>query len=86
MMRRREFTAFLVATATAWPARNYCLGEESACIPRIGYLFTFNPAAGQHLWEACRQGLRELGYIEPVAGATGEGPLTEPTAGVQSAW
>jgi putative ABC transport system substrate-binding protein len=31
---------------------------------RIGYLFSFTPAQGQHLWEACRQGLRELGYVE----------------------
>jgi len=32
--------------------------------PRVGYLFSFTPAEGQHLWEACRQGLRELGYVE----------------------
>jgi putative ABC transport system substrate-binding protein len=32
--------------------------------PRVGYLFSFTPAEGEHLWEACRQGLRELGYVE----------------------
>jgi putative ABC transport system substrate-binding protein len=30
----------------------------------VGYLFSFTPAEGQHLWEACRLGLRELGYEE----------------------
>ncbi len=33
-------------------------------MPRIGYLFSFARAQGEHLWEACRQGLRELGYVE----------------------
>jgi len=33
-------------------------------IPRVGYLFSFVPAEGQHLWEACRTGLRGLGYVE----------------------
>jgi putative ABC transport system substrate-binding protein len=38
--------------------------KPQARIPRVGYLFSFTPAEGQHLWEACRQGLRELGYVE----------------------
>ena len=33
-------------------------------VPRVGYLFSFTPAEARHLWEACRQGLRELGYVE----------------------
>ena len=33
-------------------------------VPHVGYLFSFIPAEGRHLWEACRQGLRELGYVE----------------------
>jgi hypothetical protein len=33
-------------------------------LPRVGFLFSFTPASGRHLWEACRQGLRELGYVE----------------------
>jgi putative ABC transport system substrate-binding protein len=33
-------------------------------VPRIGYLFSFARPQGEHLWEACRQGLRELGYVE----------------------
>jgi len=27
-------------------------------------VFSFIPVEGEHLWEACRQGLRELGYVE----------------------
>jgi putative ABC transport system substrate-binding protein len=30
----------------------------------VGYLFSLNEAEGRHLWEACRQGLRERGYVE----------------------
>jgi putative ABC transport system substrate-binding protein len=33
-------------------------------IPRVGFLFSFVPSEGEHLWSACRQGLRELGYVE----------------------
>ena len=31
---------------------------------RVGYLFSFAAAEGRHYWDACRAGLRELGYIE----------------------
>ena len=40
------------------------IAQQTPKIPRIGYLFSFTPAEGQHLWEACRQGLRDLGYVE----------------------
>jgi putative ABC transport system substrate-binding protein len=30
----------------------------------VGYLFSLAQAESRHLWEACRQGLRELGYVE----------------------
>jgi hypothetical protein len=33
-------------------------------VPRIGFLETSSPSARQHLWEAFRQRLRELGYVE----------------------
>ena len=39
-------------------------GQATAKVPRVGYLFSFVPSQGEHLWEACRQGLRELGYVE----------------------
>jgi len=38
--------------------------KPSSKAPRVGYLFSFTPAEGQHLWDACRQGLRDLGYVE----------------------
>src|SRR5215471_15237972 len=38
--------------------------QQPKKIPRVGYVFSFTPAEGRHLWEACRQGLRELGYVE----------------------
>jgi putative ABC transport system substrate-binding protein len=60
-MQRRKFLATLVG-ATTWPL--VARGQQSARIPRVGYLFSFVPSEGQHLWEACRQGLRELGYVE----------------------
>jgi putative ABC transport system substrate-binding protein len=37
---------------------------QSPAIPRVGYLFSFTPVEGRHLWEACRHSLRELGYVE----------------------
>jgi putative ABC transport system substrate-binding protein len=30
----------------------------------VGYLFSFPRGEGEHLWRACRAGLRELGYVE----------------------
>jgi putative ABC transport system substrate-binding protein len=38
--------------------------QQPQRIPRVGYLFSFTRAEGEHLWEACRAGLRELGYVE----------------------
>jgi ABC-type uncharacterized transport system substrate-binding protein len=38
--------------------------RDSTKAPRVGYLFSFVASQGQHLWDACRQGLRELGYVE----------------------
>lgn len=38
--------------------------QQPQRVPRVGYLFSFTPVEGRHLWEACRQGLRELGYVE----------------------
>jgi putative ABC transport system substrate-binding protein len=38
--------------------------QQPQRVPRVGYLFSFTPAEGRHLWEACRLGLRELGYVE----------------------
>jgi putative tryptophan/tyrosine transport system substrate-binding protein len=67
-MRRREFISLLGGVA-AWPLAARAEGIKA---PRVGYLFTSKQAQGQGLWEACRQGLRELGYRE------GENILLEP--------
>jgi putative ABC transport system substrate-binding protein len=37
---------------------------QAGRVPRVGYLFSFPRAEGEHLWQACRAGLRELGYVE----------------------
>ena len=60
-MRRREFISLLSGAAVAWPvAAN---AQQAAKIARIGYL-SGSLAAGPHLPEAFRQGLRDLGYVE----------------------
>src|SRR5262249_5816942 len=60
-MDRRRFVAGTLALLAAPLAAE---AEQAARIPRVGYVFSFIPSEGQHLWEACRQGLRELGYVE----------------------
>jgi putative ABC transport system substrate-binding protein len=60
-MQRRTFVA-LVGGAAALPF--VARAQQRATVPRIGYLFSFTPAEGRHLWEACLRGLRELGYSE----------------------
>jgi putative ABC transport system substrate-binding protein len=57
---RRHFVLGLGALGASRLAR----AQPASQVPRIGYLFSFVPAEGKHLWEACRQGLRELGYEE----------------------
>ncbi|MCC6211170.1 MAG: ABC transporter substrate-binding protein [Burkholderiales bacterium] len=59
-MRRRELLACIGGLLAAPLAR----AQRAASVPRIGYLFSFARPQGEHLWEACRQGLRELGYAE----------------------
>ena len=57
-MKRRAFIT-LLGGAAAWPLA--ARAQQAARIPRVGYLFSFTAAEGQQLWDACRQGLRELG-------------------------
>src|SRR6516162_11524292 len=68
-MKRREFIALIGGAAAAWPLAARTQGVNR---PRVGYLFTSKKTEGQGLWEACRQGLRELGYRE------GENIILEP--------
>jgi putative ABC transport system substrate-binding protein len=61
-MKRREFITLLGAAAAAWPLPLHA--QQSAKVPRIGFL-VFGPAsayAGRV--EALRAGLRQLGYVE----------------------
>jgi putative ABC transport system substrate-binding protein len=60
-MRRREFLTALGGIALSCPIEAHAKKPKT---PRVGYLFSFNEREGQPLWDACRQGLRELGYIE----------------------
>ena len=61
-MRRRQFITLLGGAAVAWPLA--ARAQPRPNVPRVGYLFSLNEAEGKHLWEAARQGLRELGYVE----------------------
>ena len=58
--RRRFLAGTGALVAASFPA----MAQQSRRIPRVGYLFSFTRAEGEHLWEACRQGLSELGYAE----------------------
>ena len=61
MMKRRDFITLLGLTAT-WPL---AVGaQQRPNVPRVGYLFSLAQAESQHLWQACQQGLREMGYID----------------------
>ena len=60
-MRRRDFVTLLGGGVTAWPLVAWA---QRANIPRVGYLFAFGQAESQNLWQACREGLRALGYTE----------------------
>jgi len=59
---RRAFVTAMGGGLLAAPLR--AAAQPSGRPARVGYLFSFIPSTGRHLWEACRQGLRELGYVE----------------------
>jgi len=61
-MKRRAFVSAVGMSVLAAPLR--LAAQQPQRVPRVGYLFSFTPAEARHLWEACRQGLRELGYVE----------------------
>ena len=70
-MKRRDFIT-LLGGATALALQSFSALAQRANIPRVGYLFPFTRAESQDLWQACRQGLRELGHSE------GQSVLLEP--------
>lgn len=59
-MNRRDCLLALAACVAASPGG--ALAQQK--IARVGYLFSFPRGEGEHLWQACRAGLRELGYVE----------------------
>jgi putative ABC transport system substrate-binding protein len=59
---RRAFVAAMGGGLLAAPFD--AAAQPSGRPARVGYLFSFVPATGRHLWDACRQGVRELGYVE----------------------
>lgn len=59
-MDRRRFFA-MIGGALAAP---FAIAQQPAKVPRVGYLFSFVRSQGEHLWQACQQGMRELGYAE----------------------
>ena len=61
-MRRRDFIAGLSGAAVAWPTA----ARTQSKTARIGYLVTgsFSSLETQTIFDAFRQGLNELGYVE----------------------
>ena len=55
-MQRREFITLLGGAAAAWPLA--VRAQQAAKIPRIGII------DDAPMWDAFRQGLRDLGYLE----------------------
>ncbi|HVL72859.1 MAG TPA: ABC transporter substrate-binding protein [Beijerinckiaceae bacterium] len=62
-MRRRAVLGGLAAIAASSLAAR---AQHARSIPTVGYLFSFARGGGEHLWQACRLGLREAGYVEGV--------------------
>jgi putative ABC transport system substrate-binding protein len=62
MNRRDCLIAVASICAAASPLASRA--QQAVRTPRVGYLFSFPRFEGEHLWQACRLGLRELGYIE----------------------
>ena len=61
-MRRRKFIAGIAGSAAAWPLA--VCAQQSANVPRIGFLRLGPTASHASRVEALRTGLRELGYVE----------------------
>src|SRR3954469_15652160 len=60
-MRRRELLTLLSGAAAAWPL--VARAQQAAAMPRIGWLAIGTPQ-GSEFFNAFRQGLRQLGYVE----------------------
>jgi putative tryptophan/tyrosine transport system substrate-binding protein len=60
-MRRREFISLLGGATASWPLA--VRAQQAARVPRIGWIAIGTPQ-GSEFFEAVRQGLRQLGYVE----------------------
>src|SRR5262249_50209580 len=61
-VRRRLFITLLGGAAVEWSLATSAQTQPK--IPRVGCAFSGTPTTGKHLFEAFRQALRELGYVE----------------------
>ena len=61
-MRRRDLIAGLVGSMAAWPPA--ARAQQSANVPRIGFLRLVSASSQASRVEALWTGLRELGYVE----------------------
>jgi putative ABC transport system substrate-binding protein len=61
-VRRRDFITLLGGAAVEWSLATSA--QTLPNIPRVGCAFSGTPTTGKHLFEAFRQVLRELGYVE----------------------
>ena len=62
-MRRREFIGVLGGAAAAWPLAARAQ-QQSAKVPRVGFMGNSTEALEANLVRPFREGLRELGYEE----------------------
>ena len=60
-MNRREFTTLLAAASLAPPTLGHAQQQQ---VPVIGFLHPGFPESGSPVFDAPREGLREVGYVE----------------------
>jgi len=61
-MQRREFITLLGSAAVMWPFT--ARAQQTSKLSLIGYLGTSSPSLEEHVLDAFRQKLRELGHVE----------------------
>jgi putative ABC transport system substrate-binding protein len=61
-MRRREFVTLIGSAALTLP--HATLAQSATEIPRVGWIVGSPLQTVKHVYEAFRQGLRDLGYVE----------------------